>query len=344
MPIPWKYKRNAGALLFAVGLIFYISQTLIPSLSFGRPAGRPISKYAFASLLTSTVSGPNTTDADDQSNVYFISARLLTYQLLHAPETRSSQDIPFLILVTPDVSQRQRDRLTKDGATVIAVDYLRQDWIVPSWPQWRDVLAKLRVMELVEYSKILLLDLDTVLYKPLDGVFDDPATEPSSTLSNASAILPDEAPLPSQYMFAGVRNLNMNHDFPSTIENGDFQMLDYLNAGFFVIMPSLEVLEYYLSVLPLQGRFDPSLPQQNMLNYVHRFDGNMPWKPLDPTWNANYPVWEDHKNCVMSMQEKWWSPPRPEFEKLFLSWRWRMEGYFQGMDMAEARTEAKRRT
>ena len=283
-------------------------------------------------------------EADDESNMYFVSARMLTYQLLHAPETRSRQDIPFLVLVTPDVPQRQQDRLAKGGATVIPVDYLRQGWIVPSWPQWRDVMATLRVMELIGYSRILLLDLDTIVRKPLDGIFEDPATEPSPTLSNTSAIASDEAPLPSHYTFAGVRNLKEVHDFPPTPENGAFQRLDYLNVGFFVIMPSLEVLEYYLSVLPLTGRFDPSLPEQNMLNYVHRFDGNMPWKPLDPRWNASYPVWNEYEKGVLSMQEKWWSPPRQEFEKLFLGWRWRAEGYFQAMGQAEGKTSARSTT
>jgi len=40
-------------------------------------------------------------DLIDDSNMYFTGTRILTYQLLHAPSTRSTHNIPSLIIVTP---------------------------------------------------------------------------------------------------------------------------------------------------------------------------------------------------------------------------------------------------
>lgn len=58
---------------------------------------------------------------------YFPGVRMLTYQLLHTA-TQTSSSIPVIVLVTTDVPQSNRDRLTKDGATIIEVTPINFKW------------------------------------------------------------------------------------------------------------------------------------------------------------------------------------------------------------------------
>ena len=51
------------------------------------------------------------------------------------------------------------------------------DWIKPGRERWMRVMDKLHVFELVDFKKILLLDTDIVIVKPLDTIFDEAAAD-----------------------------------------------------------------------------------------------------------------------------------------------------------------------
>lgn len=80
----------------------------------------------------------------------------------------------------------------------------------------------------------------------------------------------------------------------------------YLNAGFFVIRPSKDLFAYYESLLRVDGKFDPTFPEQNLLNYAHRRDGPMPWAPLGWRWNMNWPTMADFEGGARSFHAKYW--------------------------------------
>lgn len=264
----------------------------LPASRLQRPLNPP--KVAYATFLAGT-GNPDAepTDAesdaiDDNDDGYFLGTRVLAYQLLHSQSAGTNNSIPFLVLCTADVSARKRARLHADGATIVVVDKLAADWVNPAVPRWRDVLAKLRLFQLTAYTKILFIDADTLVTQPLDGVFYDEATLTQATLPNPAHVLPDEAPLPRTYMFATHGDFwGYDHPFPPDPN------LDYLNCGFFVFTPSTALFEYYLSLLKAPGKFDPGFPEQNLLNYAHRRDGNMPWKLLWYGWNVNWPTEKD---------------------------------------------------
>ncbi|KAI9712365.1 MAG: hypothetical protein M1820_001578 [Bogoriella megaspora] len=290
------------------------------------------SKYAYATFLTGTTADAK--DEDYSHDNYFVATRLLGYQLLHAPETRTNRSIPFLVLVTNDVPQKKIDRLSEDGAIVIPVEYIRADWVHAMHGHWQDVMTKLRMWELIQYSRIVFLDVDTILTRPLDDLFDDPAASLEPTQTNQGMIALDEAALPQSYVFAGVPEMNHEHGYPPTDEHHDFPNINYLNAGFFIFQPSREIFNYYFSVISIPDRFVPDFPEQNLLNYAHRREGNMPWKQLAPTWNIHYPSVQDIEGGVASLHDKWWAPEHPELEPFFRSLRWRMEGFYEGVDTA----------
>lgn len=82
---------------------------------------------------------------EDEEDVYFMGARMLIYQLLHDPETRSKANIPFIVLVTAAIEMKKREQLELDGATVIQVPSLKFNWIKPGRPRREHVLDKLHV-------------------------------------------------------------------------------------------------------------------------------------------------------------------------------------------------------
>lgn len=224
---------------------------------------------------------------------------------------------------------------------------------------WQSVLGKLRLWELTEYDRICFLDGDTVLTRPLDGIFDDPAVETQAVGTDAEQSREDEGPLPSHYVFAGIQEMMITHRYPPTEENHDWPNFGYLNAGIFVLKPNLQLLDYYLSLADTPDRFPPQLPEQNLLNYAHRPEGNMPWKHckydeeekavpasrqsqltvlrlvVATHWNMHYPDVADLEGGVASLHEKWWSPVHPALNPYLLSWRWRMKGFHEARDIRE---------
>ena len=285
---------------------------------------------------------------DDDEDTYFYSTRVMGYQLMHHPETRTNTSIPFVVLTTKGVSERKRARLRKDGAVVIVVD----DVPLPEWfsienPYWMDVMTKLRVFQQVQYQKILLLDADIFPVRRLDGVFQDPATEVVAPLKDKKRT-GDQIPLPASYMFAGMTMGGGREHDSSTEEKyyasmAQYNELDKVNAGFLLAAPSQDIYDYYTAILNEKGRFDPAQPEQNLLIEAHRRDGPMPWKSVRFDWVMNSPTFRDVENGVGAVHEKLWKEQGEEWGLRRLKGLWerargRMEGYYQALEEAETRT------
>jgi alpha-N-acetylglucosamine transferase len=293
-------------------------------------------KVAFATFLAGNANpdkkatDEESAEINDEDDGYFLGTRVLAYQLLHSKTAGTNNSIPFLVLCTTDVSKRKRDTLRRDGATIVLVEKLAAEWVHPAVERWDDVLAKLRLFQLTEYHKICFIDADTLVTKALDGVFFDEATLTQATLPHQEQIKDDEAPLPRTYMFATHGDyFSYSHEWPPLTD------LAYLNCGFFVFSPSTTLFEYYLSVLKIPGRFDPGFPEQNLLNYAHRRDGNMPWKPLWYGWNVNWPTEKDWRGGARSFHAKYWDgdPSHDVFLKaIWKEQKAEMEGFYRGRD------------
>ena len=173
---------------------------------------------------------------------------MLIYQLLHDPVTRTNTSIPFVVLVTDDVPQHKRDRLVSDGASVVKVEHITFNWMKPGRERWKYVMDKLRVFELTQFEKILLLDADHVVVKGLDAIFDDPAAAVFPNQGKPGAVLEDEGPQPSHYVMAANSGpFHPNHTYPTTRGN-------HLNPGFVVLQPSIVMFNHYMTVGAIEGR------------------------------------------------------------------------------------------
>ncbi len=300
------------------------------------------SPFAFVAFLADN--WQHTEFEDDNEDTYFYSTRIMGYQLMHNPETRSNTSIPFVVLTTKGVSERKRARLRKDGAVVIVVDDVPlPDWFSIGNPYWLDVMTKLRVFQQTQFEKILLLDADVLPVRRLDGIFEDPATEMAAPLQNKRRA-GDQIPLPSTYMFAGMTSGGgRDHDseteekYYASMER--YHELDQVNAGFLLAAPSQEIYEYYTSILAEEGRFDPAQPEQNLLIEAHRIDGPMPWKSIRYNWIINSPNFQDYEHGVHAVHEKLWKGEHrgEEFGMKDLAALWdrargEMEGYYRALD------------
>lgn len=294
-----------------------LERVLYPSV------GQP-SKNAYCTFLTPGEPEPGTKTEEDH---YFIGVRMLIYQLLHDPATRSNTSIPFVVLVSKDVPQWQRDRLLKDGAHVLEVEPLDFGWVKPGRKRWARVMDKLHIFTLTQFDKVLLLDTDVVVARRLDGVFADPATETLANRGQPDRIAADEASQPTQYMFAANSGpYNPIHVYP-TRRGGK------INAGFVVVRPDLAMFQHYKSVAAIKDRFNPSSPEQNLMNYIHRRDGNMPWTQLDPDWTTNCPNDSDLQGGVASFHEKYWTYSKDKnLRDMMWRSRWNMEGFWEAAE------------
>ncbi|KAI9761308.1 MAG: hypothetical protein M4579_001098 [Chaenotheca gracillima] len=292
-------------------------------------------RYAYATWLSSTVSDIKG-GMDMKDDAYFIATRILVWQLLHDKDTRTNSSIPVLVMCTPDVSQDRVDRLAKDGAQIVQVEFVKNgaSWLKPGRDRWVSIMSKLRLWEFTQYSRILYMDGDMMLKRSLDGVFEDPAAQTFNTLDNVTETT-GKITVPENYIFAGIGEVeNEKHKYPP--DWSDFKNQGRFNGGFFLLGPSRQMFEYYMSILDTPNSFDSTYMEQTLLNHAHSLNGSMPWKELSSTWNIRAPTMNDLKKGVASVHDKWWKTPKydPKIAEWFKTIRWRMEGFYEAYDAA----------
>lgn len=297
-------------------------------------------RFAYVTFLSGTIDQ----ESDLEEDNYFVATRILVWQLLHKPETRTTNGIDVVVMVTPSVSESRRNRLAKDGAIIYPVEFLHVEndsWVVAQKHRWDDVITKLCAWEMVQYSRVLMLDGDTMLRLPLDGIFSDQGAKMQKTkqLDNITA-LEGEAPLPPRYLLGSLCEVwDSTHDFPPRDGTG-LKKYGKMNAGFMMLAPSLEAFEYYRSLLSITDSFDPKYPEQNLLNHAHRWDGPMPWTEVDYKWNIRCPNENDFANGLVSMHEKWWTQPflyeNQKVKDYLRAQRWEMKGWYDAWDLRQA--------
>ena len=294
-------------------------------------------RLAYVTFLTGSNTGGEaeltpSADADNlEDDKYFQAVRILLWQFIHKPETRTKHDT--IVMVTPSVSQARRDQLKKDGAIVHAVEFLHtvnDSWVQPEENRWQDLMTKLRVWEMTQYDRIVMLDGDSMLLRNLDAVFDDPGAQLLATKPS------NQTGLPSTYLLAANSEVwDSRHSFPPTHSSG-LKGPGYMNAGFFILAPSLPAFDYYKSLLNTPGSFDPQYFEQNLINYAHRWDGPMPWREIAYTWNIRCPNDNDIAQGLTSLHEKWWTQPyiydNDKTKQWLQSQRWEMKGWYDALE------------
>ncbi|CAI6251076.1 unnamed protein product [Periconia digitata] len=296
-------------------------------------------KLAYAVLLSGTVDSAQGDDLENDK--YFVATRILLWQLLHVPESRTKFDV--VVLVTPTVSQSRRDRLEKDGAKIILVDMVKTaSWIKPGEHQWDDLMTKFRAWQLTQYNRVLMFDGDSMVRKNMDKIFDEPLAQIQSSLKIPGVQPMEGQPMwPDEYLFAGGSEVwDSNHKFPP-FHGGGLKREGVMNAGFIILHPDEKMFDYLVSFIDIKDSFDPTYNEQSLLNKAFEWEGPMPWKEVGYTWNMRCPNENDFEHGLPSMHEKWWKQPyiydNQKVKDWLLAQRWEMKGWYAGR---EATTES----
>ncbi|KXT14477.1 hypothetical protein AC579_4813 [Pseudocercospora musae] len=296
-------------------------------------------KYAFATFLSTRVSN----ESDDDP--YFTATRVLAYQLLHQPETRTRRTTPLLVLAPPHVPDNKRKALRDEGVTIVPVDLLTlKNWCPdPSEKRWIDQFTKLRLWSLTQYDRILYLDNDMLLTHPLDDIWNEAVVStPRRTNFHAETHVHDPN-IPQEYVLAG----GADNEGPGAVRPTPLLMNSRLNAGLMVIKPDRGLFKHYISILEVGGKdgaslFDTSFMEMGLLNYAHRPDGPMPWAALPSgRYCNNWPQLRDVEDGSAALHDKFWDPANKAWIERELVEMWfrvqgRMEGFWQ------ARREGKK--
>jgi alpha-N-acetylglucosamine transferase len=244
----------------------------------------------------------------------------------------------LLVIVPPHIPQAKRQLLQEDGATVLQVDLLTpKHWTpTPSETRWIDQFTKLHLWNLTQFDRILYLDSDMLLTRHLDDIWDEEAVlNPQQTKqeieTNNAHLLPKE-----YVIVAETDNEGSNSERPTPL-----RPQSRLNAGFMVLKPDRNLLEYYLSLLNHPDIvFERAFMEMGLLNAAHRWDSPMPWStfklPLG-RWSNNWPLLRDVGDGSATLHDKFWEEGNQgwiERELVEMWWRvqGRMEGFWQGRE------------
>jgi glycogenin glucosyltransferase len=83
----------------------------------------------------------------------------------------------MIAMVTADVPQAARDRLTAEGWTMRPVDAIANPNAATNqlFPRFANPFTKLRAWEMTDFDHVVLLDADTIVLKNVDELFERPA-------------------------------------------------------------------------------------------------------------------------------------------------------------------------
>ena len=326
-----RIQATIGSLVVILVLAFildplHLGQKSPFSLNFSAFSSVSKFPYAYVTLLAPNPKLDNHTVPDDEDE-YFVGTRVLAYQLLHSPKTGTNTSVPFVVLATKEVPESKLERLRKDGATVKVVENISESWMKPGLLRWRDMMSKLRMLELIQFEKVLFMDADMYIVERMDGIFTDPTTEP--LVPKSELAVEDEGPLPESYIFSAQQYMEGRvHPYPPPAG-------DYFSGGFFLCQPSIAMFNYYLTIAKIENRFDSDAMEQGLLNYAHRRDGPMPWTDIYYKWTTTWPSMNEYEAGAHSLHEKWWDEQidlDPHLRKLWYIARGEMEGYHRGVE------------
>jgi alpha-N-acetylglucosamine transferase len=270
-------------------------------------------------------------DDEDSADHYYVGARTLVYQLLHAQGTRFTSPVAVVILAAKGVRESKLQQLRHDGAVVVEVEKMEHS-VEIAVPGYHQVFDKLRAFDptVMPFRKVALLDADVVITRPLDALFQDINSTRFPVITNSTQPPASGLPqLPDSYTLAATPDIpGRTPVFPPDIDHEKNR--DYFNAGVILSSPSEELFRFYLALLARPELFGHWLPEQDLLNYAHRWDGPMPWRQLDPSWHLIAPTEADFNAGMAILHCKYWQPAADPCHQTSLARRWEMQGYWEG--------------
>ncbi|KAH9944519.1 nucleotide-diphospho-sugar transferase [Epithele typhae] len=273
---------------------------------------------------------------------------------VHASMVVAGCRYPLVVMATPSLSVEARAALKGRGIIVRDVETLRPDdgkhTLDAADVRFGDTWTKLRAFELVEYERVVLIDADMILRRPMDELFDFPLEDGWIAAAHVCACNPRKLQhyptdwVPENCAHNAVQGPHGAPPSPSA-PNAP-RPHRQLNSGTVVLQPSLDALgaiAHLIAASPLVPTF--AFPDQDVLS--HHYAGRwaaLPWKynALKTLRTVHRNVWSDDEvRCVHYIfSDKPWHVPRGragEYEEVN-GWWWDV---YEGLcrDMAESDPE-----
>ncbi len=237
---------------------------------------------------------------------------------LRASLAEAGSAFPLVVMVTAGIDTGTRDLLRGEGCVVREVEPLRPaSDLADSYANARfaEVWTKLAVWRLTEFDRVVFLDADMLVVRPMDELFDLQLARGEIAASHACRCNPNRIAsypadwTPENCFYTHCRGLG------HTSEPG---VDDYLNAGFLVLTPDHAVYDDLVRTLAAVddlSRFP--FAEQDFLNeyYAGR------WQPLPYVYNAlktlqfQHPTLRngaDVKNIHYIIDKPWQQPLDPD--------------------------------
>ncbi|KAI6132726.1 glycosyltransferase family 8 protein [Pisolithus croceorrhizus] len=215
---------------------------------------------------------------------------------------------PLVVMVTASLPQECRYVLTGRGIRLRDIANLEALEGVHSLAhhdtRFHDTWTKLRVFELVEFKRVVLLDADMIVMRNMDELFDIELPADTIAATHVCACNPRRLPhYPSDWIPANCAYTPLVHPSgltsPTKITDNSPRPHTQLNSGLVVLRPSLELAHAvynHLNTSPLVSTW--SFPDQDLL--ADFFKGR--WEPLPWNYNAlktlmiiHKPLWRDEE-------------------------------------------------
>ena len=258
---------------------------------------RDYSKEAYMTLLSPSNPHPWT---EGRPDYYFEACKVIAHRLLRNPTTRDPFNRPYIILVTPNVPEKQIEILESHGATIKRVPIIDPPPGTVDFnhinPRYRDQFTKFHVWNMTQYNRIAYFDADTLMIRPFHSIFDTPVQHKG-----------DET-----WLFAAVydsgRSRGSNNRNPPGLEDKGRPEDKDINAGVFFLYPTQSQSEYIFDMLRNPPKKDFTVfMEQDMLRWAYRDDGPYPWVRLSHLYNTQWCKGWDLDTAYV-LHDKFWLP------------------------------------
>ena len=191
-----------------------------------------------------------------------------------------------LLMHTSDVPAKHPSILASYFDLVLVEDILLPHLVTPkSRPQLQRLFAKLHMLRLVKFKKVLFIDGDVLIRAPLDEIFD--VDTPAALPVGFNGFL----------RFEHGEHLSMDH-FLHHPEDDELQVR--MNAGIVLLAPCKETFEALL-LAARERRVHSHCPEEELLTwYFAGSSGESQWHALDVMWNLEI---HESQKCNVSEQD-----------------------------------------
>ncbi|KAI0651700.1 glycosyltransferase family 8 protein [Trametes meyenii] len=212
--------------------------------------------------------------------------------VLHKSLADAGSKYPLVVMATPALPAEVRDVVMRRGIGIKDVDPLYpkegEHELALHDARFAETWTKLRVFELVEYDRLVVLDADMVVRRNLDELMDLELETDWIAAAHVCACNPRKLPhYPKDWTRENCAHTAVSHPealtSPAQITESSPRPYTLLNSGVVVLHPSTEVFErirHFVETSPQVREF--SFPDQDLLAAF--FKGR--WRPLPWCYNA----------------------------------------------------------